>query len=79
MTTFTGGGVDLFQMVVVRSAVKLEGHGMKVNRGVNATRDWAKHYGLKGSTTKVRPALLARLDEEIEKLRAALKPGDITP
>jgi hypothetical protein len=78
MTMITGNGIHLAQMLVVRSAVKLEAFGMKASRNINATQAWGKHFGINTRKANGRQALLARLDEEIEKAQAAVQPGDFT-
>lgn len=76
MTTITGNGIPLLQLLVVRSAVKLEALGMKASRNINATRDWKKKYGIKTAGAKGREELLVRLNEEIKAAEANVNPGD---
>jgi hypothetical protein len=73
MTMITGNAITLFQLLAVRGAVKLEALGMKASRGINATRDWKRHYGV-----KTREEVLARLEQDIAAAKAAVRPGEIT-
>jgi hypothetical protein len=46
-TIFTGKGLDLFRLVALKSALRLESHGMRAGRGVNARKLAKQETGLK--------------------------------
>ncbi len=69
-TMFAGeAAVRLYSLTSIKFAVKLEAKGMRVSRGPKVTPRWLKHYGLKRGDTD---GLIAKLDDEIAKLRSTV-------
>lgn len=68
--TFTGKGIELYQLAVARSAIKLEKVGLKHSSGRSARKMWAVELGLK--PTAKADEVLAALDERIAKLKAEI-------
>lgn len=64
MTTLTGLAIARFQLMALRSAVKLEAKGMK-RRGKSATMIVRQHFGLPTGTT--REVLIEKLDKCLEE------------
>lgn len=60
-------GISLFQLITVKSALKLEKLGMKHSRG-SVRKMWALHFGLKASA-KI-DEVIARVEQEIETIKA---------
>jgi hypothetical protein len=72
----TGEGIGLYRLMALRSAVKLEGVGLKM-RGGSVTARVKRELGLPKGTK--REAVLAALTVAIEAQATQLKPGDIRP
>lgn len=62
---FTGSGVRAFQLIAVKSAIKLEQLGLRRSSGSVRLR-WARHFGMPGRPSHA--AVIARIDEELAKL-----------
>ena len=73
-TIVTGHGVDLFVLMALRAAVKLEEKGIQVSRR-SATAIAKQRFSLPRGT--LRSKVIIRINEEIEKTQLLLKPGDI--
>lgn len=68
----TGDGVDLYRMLALRGALKLELVGLK-RRGRSAHAICKEVYGLKGNKEKV----LAGMEELIKKAQDKLKQVEV--
>lgn len=72
MTTFTGTGIQLFQLLALRSSCRLQlKTGMKPNRHTNPVMIARHRYKCK------RSEVIQKLDEEILQVQDQLQPGDI--
>lgn len=60
-------GIDLFQLKVVRSALKLQALGMKHSR-MNVRKVWAVHLGLKPNAKC--EVVIAAIDKKIAEVEA---------
>ena len=55
--------IRVYQLLVVRSAIRLEAKGLRHSSGLNVRAAWARRFGMRrGSSTE---AVLARLDAEL--------------
>lgn len=61
-TTLTGGGITWYRWMVMRSAVELEGKGIKMGRR-SMTAQAKRELGIKGSRQKVLDALTVKIEE----------------
>lgn len=66
----TGSAVTRFQLITLRSALKLEKTGLRLSRGVSAL---AKSKLLTGLRTRDRDAHIARLSEMIAELERGIE------
>lgn len=71
-TVVTGGGIDLYRWLVMRSGIKLEAKGL-CRRGRSCTAIAKAELGVTGNRAKVLEAVEAKIAE----LETALKPGEI--
>lgn len=74
-TMCTGAGVEVFQLLAAKSAIKLESLGMKHSRG-SVRKSWAIHLGLKQNAKHAE--VIAAIEKKLEEVKATLKDGDIT-
>lgn len=49
----TGKGIDIYRMITLLSAMRIELHGMCIARGYSAYATIKREFGLKGSKQKV--------------------------
>jgi hypothetical protein len=64
-TVVTGKGIDLYRLIALKSALKLESHGMRVSRHVNARKIAKQETGLK---TNDYAKLIAAVEAKIAEL-----------
>lgn len=58
-------GIRVYQLLAVKSAIKLEIKGLKHSSG-SVKASWARHYGL---SPRAKPeAVLAKIEEELKSL-----------
>jgi hypothetical protein len=66
--TITGGHIELYGMIVLKSSLKLQEKGLKFGRGPAASTIARTRYGLKGKI----PKQIEQLEVLIEQFKAAL-------
>lgn len=59
--------IRAFQLLAVKSAIKLESKGIKMGRGRSVKCCWAKHFGMPIRSSHA--AVIERLEQEIATLR----------
>jgi hypothetical protein len=62
-TTITGTGIELYRLMALLSALKLEEKGLKLSRGRSALQVAKKQYGLKGNRASIIEQVQAMVDE----------------
>lgn len=70
--TITGGHIELYGMIVLKSSLQLQAKGIKFSRGPAASTIARTRYGIKGKI----PKQIEQLEALIERYRAVL---DVTP
>lgn len=75
---FTGKGVSVYRLTVMKSAVKLEAEGIRMSRGTKWTTVAKREFGLKrnATTEQVIAAIDAKLAELVPQAQAE---GGIQP
>jgi hypothetical protein len=82
-TMIEGKGIDLYALLALKSALKLQVMGMKLSRGMSATKVGKRKYGLTGQAKTMLKAVEAELsrihkesedfhNEVLEKLNAGV-------
>ena len=61
-TVVTGDHIRLMQMIALKKAIVLEGHGLKVSSGPSAMSIAKKRYGLKGNREKIIAGMQTMID-----------------
>lgn len=69
----TPEAINLYRLLALKSAVKMESRGMKMSRGVNATAIARKELGLKARAPHAE--VIAAIEAKCEALAPAAAPG----
>lgn len=71
----TPEAIDTMRLATVKSALKLESKGIRVNRGPKLRKPWALQLGLKANATydEVIAEIQKRLDEVVSNPAAKLE------
>ena len=66
-TVFTGAGIELYRLAVLRQALKAQLRGFKLTRGAAASTIVKRQFGLKGNTA----SLLVQIEAMIASMGGA--------
>lgn len=77
MTTLTGEGVNAFQLIAVKAALKLERAGLKHSSGRKLRPFWAKYLGLKPRDDYDK--YIAAIEAKLTEIRASLHSQSAQP
>jgi hypothetical protein len=67
VTVITGKGIDMYGLLALRGALKMQVAGLKMSRGMSATQLGKRKYGLKGQAKTMLTAVeaeIARINKE---------------